>query len=102
MRVDSVETSTAVATRTLITSDLVVCAELDGEAVLLNVETGIYFGLDAIAAHIWRLLSEGATQESIAERLTEEYDAEPSELRADLDAFLDQLAERGLIRALDA
>ncbi len=38
--------------------DEVIFRELDGEAVILNLDTGIYFGLDAVGTRIWRLIEE--------------------------------------------
>ena len=74
----------------------VVCAELGGEAVLLDVGRGVYFGLDEVAYRIWTLLGEGNDADAIVARLTEEFNAEPAEIRADVAAFLDTLVERGL------
>ena len=40
----------------LVVTDGVVSRELDGETVVLNLETGIYFGLDAVATDMWRAI----------------------------------------------
>lgn len=88
--------------RKLSVNDSVVCAELDDEAVLLNVETGIYFGLDAIGCQIWKLVEQGAGQEAIVEHLLTEYDVEPDELREDVADFLEMLQQKGLVRLADA
>ena len=37
-----------------------VFAELDDGAVILNVDTGIYFGLDRVGTRIWTLVGSGA------------------------------------------
>jgi hypothetical protein len=88
--------------RKLIASTAVVAAELDQEAVLLNVETGLYFGLDAVGAEVWKLLEQGATEHEIMEHLLAEFDVEPSQLRADMREFLDQLLSHGLILSENA
>jgi hypothetical protein len=82
----------------IVPSDGVVCAELDGEAVVLDVERGIYFGLDEIAFRIWTLLSAGQDADAIAARLSDEYNAPPAEIRTDVDDFLEALVARGLAR----
>ena len=82
----------------IVPTDGVVCAELDGEAVVLDVERGIYFGLDEIAFRIWTLLSAGQDADAIAARLSDEYNAPPAEIRADVDQFLEILVARGLAR----
>jgi hypothetical protein len=76
----------------------VVAAALDDEMILLNVETGIYFGLDAVGAEIWRQLAEGADETTIIDRLLAQYEVAPIRLRVDLANFLTTLAAKGLIR----
>lgn len=83
--------------RTVI-NESVVCAELDGEMVLLNVETGIYFGLDPLGSRIWALLTAGVDEAGICDALLAEYDVEPVRLRADVSTFLTVLETRGLVR----
>jgi PqqD family protein of HPr-rel-A system len=87
--------------RRLTTSELVVFAELGDEAVLLNVESGVYFGLDAVGTRILRLLEQGIAEEEIVGTLLEEYEVERSVLEADVSAFLSQLRAKGLLRELD-
>ncbi|MGH2457754.1 MAG: PqqD family protein [Chloroflexota bacterium] len=82
--------------RKLTINETVVCAELDDEMVLLNVETGIYFGLDAVGTQIWTLLTEGATEDEIVARLLDEYEVPAPELRGDVSSFLDDLQAKGL------
>ena len=83
--------------RRITVNEAVVHTELDEESILLNVETGIYFGLNALGTDIWRALAHGADGPEIVAQLTAAYDAPREQLLADLTAFLDQLAARGLI-----
>jgi hypothetical protein len=71
---------------------------LDGEAVLLNLQTGKYFGLDAIGTRIWNLIGELGTLPAVYRKMLEEYDVDAERLKADLLALIDQLAARGLIQ----
>jgi hypothetical protein len=87
--------------RRLRAKDSIISAELDNEAVLLNVETGIYFGIDAVGTRIWQLLEAGSSVEDIFSQLQEEYDVEPSELRTDLNEFLDVLQANELVQIVD-
>ncbi len=82
-------------------TESVICADLEGEAVLLNVETGIYFGLDAIGTRIWGLLEQGASEGEILARMLEEYDVEPNHLKSDLSDFLRLLQTNRLVREVD-
>jgi hypothetical protein len=76
----------------------VVYAELDQEAILLNVATGMYFGLDAVGAEIWRAIYRGQTEEEILRQLRANYDGvDDLQLERDLYEFLAVLASHGLI-----
>ena len=74
----------------------VLVRELDGEAVLLNLKTGIYFGLNAEALRIWQLLAEKGSLEEILEAMCREYDADARVLERDLLDLCQQLCDRGL------
>ena len=77
--------------------DDVVFRELDGEAVILNLDTGMYFGLDAVGTRIWQLLDTHKSLRRTLQALEEEFDAPPDQLTADLTAFDDQLKAKGLV-----
>jgi hypothetical protein len=64
---------------------------LDGEAIVLNLESGIYYGLADVAAGIWSLLQQPTTCADIAVALAEEYAVEQSRLEADVLAFVRDL-----------
>ncbi len=81
-----------------VVTDRVVVAELDNESVLLDVSSGLYYGLDEVGSRIWTLLNEALDVETIVSRLADEYEAAPDELRRDVVAFVDALAARGLVR----
>jgi hypothetical protein len=75
----------------------VIARELEGETVLLNLETGIYFGLDQVGTRIWQLLGAGGPLQAILETLAAEYDAERGMLERDLVRFVSQLEAKGLV-----
>jgi hypothetical protein len=77
--------------------DEVIFRELDGEAVVLNLDTGIYFGLDAVGTRIWRLLEEHKSLRLVLDTLVDEYDAAPDRLQRDLLAFIERLNSKGLL-----
>ena len=72
-------------------------ADLAGEAVILNLESGVYYGLDAVGARIWNLIQEPRTVNEIRDALLEEYEVEPDRCERDIVALLEQLADAGLI-----
>ena len=85
------------ATGTLTLSKSVICADLNDEAVLLNVDTGVYFGLDALGSRIWKLIEHQRDEEEIVATLLEEYDVDRPRLEADLELFLGELQRHGLV-----
>jgi hypothetical protein len=87
---------TSIETRIRIPSD-VLFHNLDGEAVLLNLQSGKYFGLDSIGTRIWNLIAEHRTLPATYHTLLEEYDVDAERLKADLLALVDQLAAHGLV-----
>ena len=70
--------------------------ELDGQSVLLNLATGMYFGLDAVGTHVWQLAAENGSLGWIADRLHDEYDADPDTIARDLLALAGTLVDKGL------
>jgi hypothetical protein len=77
--------------------DGVMVRELEGESVLLNLDSEAYFGLDDVGTRMWSALMESGTIETAYETLLAEYDATPEQLQADLGDFVEQLAASGLI-----
>ena len=74
----------------------VVFRQLDNEAVLLNLETGTYFGLDPVGTRIWQLIVHHGLLVRVLEALLEEYEVEPARLERDLLDLCRQLSEKGL------
>lgn len=73
-------------------------ADLGGESVVLDPESGRYFGLNEVAARILALVAEPRRLSQIVDVLAAEYDAPPGRLRADAEHFLGMLASRSLVR----
>ena len=75
----------------------VVFREIAGEAVILNLETGKYFGLDQVGTRMWQLLAEHKQVEPALNDLTTEYDTTRDQLQHDLLELVDNLAAHQLI-----
>lgn len=72
--------------------------ELDGEAVLLDLSSEVYFGLDAVGSDMWRTLRDKGSVALAWHDLCGRYDAAPETLAADLDAFVVELVRLGLLQ----
>lgn len=77
-------------------------SDLAGEAVILNMRNGTYYGLDKVGARIWSLIQTPRLVEEVSATLLEEYDVTPEQCRQDLIALLRQLADEGLIEVRNA
>lgn len=80
----------------------VLVRELQGESVLLNLESESYFGLDEVGTRMWAALTTTDSAAAACEALLAEYDVPPEQLRADLAEFIAMLAEAGLVRVTGA
>ena len=77
--------------------DDVVFRVLGDEAVILNLSTGIYFGLDIVGTRMWQLISEYGSTEKVRETLLAEYEVEEGQLGQDLNFLIQQLKDKGLL-----
>jgi hypothetical protein len=80
----------------------VMVRHLDGETVLLNLETERYFGLDTTGTRMWEFVTQLPSIEAAYEKLSEEFEVEPEVLRKHLTELLGQLVENGLLKVLPA
>jgi hypothetical protein len=62
----------------------VILREIAGEAVILNLQTGRYFGLDEVGTRMWQLLAQHNQSEPALNDLTEGYDTSKDQLQHDL------------------
>lgn len=88
--------STSFAQRVSI-PDSVMFRELEGESVILDLDSDSYFGLDQIGTKMWQAVTEADSIQVAYDVLLEEYEVEADTLRADLSELLDTLLARGLI-----
>lgn len=74
---------------------------LDGEAVLLDLASGEYFGLNAVGTRVWELLAAGKPYGEIRAALIGEFEAPSATIERDLDELVARLLERKLVRVAD-
>ena len=72
-------------------------SEIDGEAVMMSIERGEYYGLDEVGTEIWRLLERPRSLGEICASLLERYEVEPETCRADVARFLEGLLSDGTL-----
>ena len=67
------------------------------EMALVNLDTGVYYGLDAVGARMWELLAGDGRLHAVAARMQEEFDVAPDQLEADVIRLASELLAKGLV-----
>jgi hypothetical protein len=75
----------------LVAGEHVLFRQLDDEAVLLDLKSGTYFGLNDVGARAWQLILEHGRLSLVLEVLQQEYAAEAAVVERDLLALAAQL-----------
>jgi Coenzyme PQQ synthesis protein D (PqqD) len=73
--------------------------ELDGEAVVLDLDSGMYYGLNAVGTWIWNRASAsgGLPFAALVAELVEEFDVVPPVAERDASAFIEALRTSRLV-----
>ncbi|MBN2406164.1 MAG: PqqD family protein [Elusimicrobia bacterium] len=72
--------------------------EVDGEAVLLNLENDYYYSMNEIGTKIWAMLNKGKTQKQIIAAIMEEFDADKKQVELDIKQFIKDMKKEDIIR----
>ena len=75
-----------------------IAAEVRGDIVLLNVETGYFHQLNAVGSYVWRQLAQPQTVAELCARAVVDYEADAAACAEDIERFVRQLHEHGLVR----
>jgi len=76
--------------------------ELQGEAVLLNLKTGVYLGLNQVGTRIWQLLQEDGALQRVMDVMLQEYEVAQEKLQTDLLNLVGQMEKQGLLAEITA
>jgi len=68
------------------------------ELVILDLESGKYFGLDEVGARMVDLLGEYGEPEKVVEIMVAEYDAGKEQIETDLNELIAELVKNNLIK----
>lgn len=76
---------------------------VDDETVILDPDSGIYYGTNAVGAYIWELVTEERiTVDRIIASVAAEFDVSRDECASDIESYLDELTAKGLLEIHDA
>ncbi|MBI4445038.1 MAG: lasso peptide biosynthesis PqqD family chaperone [Acidobacteria bacterium] len=74
-----------------------ISADLGGETVILNLKTGVYYGLSAVGFHVWNIIQKPACIEDIRDSIVSEYEVEADKCENDLMQLLTEMHDQGLV-----
>ena len=86
---------------TLTASNEVLSRDIHGETVLLDLKTESYFGVSGVGKRIWQLLADGTTLREMSAVLAVEYKVSKETLAKDLERFVGDLMDAGLVTTAD-
>ncbi len=81
--------------------DDVIFNDLQGEVVLLNLKTGIYFGLDPVGTRAWQLIQDHGSLGPVKDAMLGGYEVSAEDLWKDLQDLVIRLADHGLVEVIN-
>ncbi|NJK56500.1 MAG: PqqD family protein [Pleurocapsa sp. SU_5_0] len=72
-------------------------SEVADEAVILDLESGVYYGLNSVGVDIWQWLQQPQTEEKLLDLVLEEYEVTPEQAEQDLQSILKEMLKVGLL-----
>lgn len=74
---------------------------LDGEAIIINLSTGVYYSLDKVGSVLWAMIVEGHNPQEIVAAIIARYQASPEQVQADVAQVVEELIRENLIVSTD-
>lgn len=74
-----------------------VSSTVDGEEVILSLDSGTYFRLAGVGTRIWKIIQTPTKTKEIYSTICDEYDISSEQCREDIQQFLSKLDEENLI-----
>lgn len=70
-----------------------ISSKIQNEIIMVNIQQGTYFALNAVASRIWELIKSPQSIDAICSHLTNEYDIEPEACRQEVATFIQRCIE---------
>ena len=78
-------------------NDRALCRQIGDEAVILDLDSGVYYGLNATGARVWELLELNTPVSDIYDLMLGEFEVTPDSLNGDVQELLRDLVAKGLV-----
>ena len=82
----------------VVVADEVVSCDLDGEAAILDIKDGIYYGLDPVGAKIWNLIQKPMVLEEVIKIILNEYEVDKDQCTNDVFELIEELLDNRLVK----
>ncbi len=82
---------------TIARSKELVSSEMDGEVVMMSIQTGTYYGLNDVGTHIWNQLAAPRSFQDICQSLQGEFDVDAQTCEQEVRTFVAQMMEEKLV-----
>ena len=74
---------------------------IDGEVIIIDLDTGTYYSLAGVAGQIWRLVEAHGSVDAVVAACLDRYSGRPGEVEAGVQAFMKELEQEGLLVPLN-
>ena len=82
---------------TVVRSNDVLASPVDNDLVMIDLERGMYYALNAIGADIWERLAQPVAVADLCDQLMQKYEVDRETCQADVLAVLNEMAANGLL-----
>lgn len=72
-------------------------SDMDGDKVMMGIDTGKYYNLGKVGGRIWKLVSKPMTVTQVVDALASEYDVDREVCEEQVISFLTRLSQENLI-----
>lgn len=93
-------TSAINITDVVIRTNEVVSSDMDGETIMMSLDKGMYYGLNAIATRIWELIEKPLPVSTLCNILLDEFEVDRDRCQHEVCRFLDELQDDNLLKVV--
>jgi len=83
---------------TILRADNLLSTELEDQIMLMGIDRGKYYGLDAVGSRIWTLMEQPVKVRDLCDSLCAEYSVSPQQCEQDVIGFLNKLYSEKMIK----
>jgi len=74
---------------------------IDGEAIIINLASGIYYSMDKVGGLIWEMIDGGRTLEEMLAVILARYEVSPDQVKTDIEQLVNELLQENLVTAAE-